>query len=111
MSGSLSVPSELLPMFREFSRSFDWVTSTWLIAGHESEQDVDVMREGVRRYIADTADPDAHGVQRDVRLRVLFEFWNTLRGELCPHGVAVVPQLSIEAERRIADGKWKAGRR
>lgn len=101
------MPGELMPAFEQFKRDFEQVAGQWIARREESEASMLVAREGLRRYLADGADPDEYGVGRVDRLRHVFAFWRDLARRECSQGVAVVPVLGFDAERRIADGKWK----
>lgn len=106
MKGVLSVPGELMPAFWQFKQDFERVTAQWVVRGEESEASVAVAREGLRRYLAEGADPDEYGVGRVERLRRVFGFWHELALRDCPLGVAVVPVCGLDAESRSADRKW-----
>lgn len=107
MSVSLSVPADLLPAFRRFRSDFDQVTRAWIEAGVETVDSVDAARDGLREFLADTADPDEYGVGRVQRLQSLFGHWANLAQHQVPRRKGVVPVLSFEAEARIADVWWK----
>lgn len=102
----LKVPGELMPAFWQFKRDFEQVAAQWIARGEESEASVSVAREGLRRYLAERADPDEYGVSREERLRHVFEFWHELVQQVCPRGIAVIPVLGPAAETRAADRMW-----
>ncbi|WP_251199477.1 hypothetical protein [Aromatoleum aromaticum] len=102
MSDRLSVPGELATAFRQFRQDFDQVTAQWIARGEESEASVAIAREGLRRYLADQADPDG----RFDRLRDVFACWREIAGRVCGDGVAVPPVMSADAETRAADRDW-----
>lgn len=103
---ALQVPGELMPAFWQFKRDFDQVTAQWIARGEESEASMVAARAGLRRFLAERADPDEYGVSRAERLRSLFEFWRQLVQRVCPNGVAVPPVLGAAAETRVADRMW-----
>lgn len=107
MSRTLSIPGELMPAFWQFKQDFERVAAQWVVWGHETEETMDAARDGLRRCLADLADPDEHGVSRWDRLRNLFAYWRELAGRVCPHGVAVVPVAALSVEVRLMDREWK----
>lgn len=104
--GVLQIPGELMPAFWQFKQDFERVTAQWIARGEESEATVAMARAGVRRFLADAADPDEYGVSRAERLRHVFEFWRERVQRVCPNGVAVPPVLGAAAETRVADRMW-----
>lgn len=106
MSAPLTVPRELLPDFRRFLGDFDRVTSVWVDRGEETDGAVEVARDGLRRYLADAADPDEYGISRAERLRDVFAFWRDLAGRMTRGGVAVQPVLPLAMAVRHWDREW-----
>lgn len=97
-----------MPAFRRFQRDFDEVAQAWIEAGEETAESVEAARNGLRVLLADKSDPDRHGVGRVERLNWLFAYWADLADQVRQRGrKGVVPVLSLEAERRIADRKWE----
>lgn len=109
MATPLSIPSDLEQAFRQFVRDFARVTEHWVECDEETPETVATAREGLREYLGITDDPDAYGVPRSQRLRDVFAFWRALALSMPARAVerAAVPVLSLEAEQRIADRKWK----
>lgn len=93
----MTVPASMAKVFARFRRDFDLVTTTWMIRGEESESTVEALRQGVRGILAAPST-----AERDATLAALFDYWHDLRMRICPHGVAIEPQLDTEAEMRIA---------
>lgn len=105
-----TIPASVLPEFRQFRRQFDAITAVCVSRGEESHADVELMRENLRRYLSDPADPDEHGVSRADRLADVFAFWRALFERLCPDGVPIRPVLSAESDARAADRAWQRKR-
>ena len=109
MSTALAIPADLEQAFRQFSRDFARVSARWVEQGEETPETIATDREGLRRYLSITDDPDAYGVARAQRLRDVFAFWRALAMEI-PAPVVLrgaVPALSFEAEQRLADRHWR----
>lgn len=109
MSIALAIPADLEQAFRQFSRDFARVTARWVEQNEETSETIATAREGLRKYLSITDDPDTYGVSRAQRLADVFAFWREISMAM-PQPVVLqgaVPVLSFEAEERIADILWK----
>lgn len=107
---SIDIPSQLEQDFRQFSRDFNAVTRHWVERGEETPETVATARERLREYLSMSEGDIAAQGAREQRLRDVFAFWRGLVLRLPAPNVALVaitPNLSDEAEQRIADRWWK----
>lgn len=75
---AVTVPAAMRDEFDRFKRNWLALERAWIDRGVETAAEMAVCREGLRRYIADTSDPDEYGVRRTQRLLNLFDWCRDL---------------------------------